>query len=453
MSRPLLWKLCGSVAAGAVALFWVVNGLALHTEQQMSFVAPEHQATLVEYAAKAETLYTAGEMAELERWLDALQQKEKTWAAVVRSQVQPMAGSTLSQQFREGFRLGRNVGWKIHLYFEQNPIMDVTFADGHTHFLITLPQRMRPGAYWQQASVLLQVVVPLLLLGLLAFMLYQYLMSPLRKLEVATRQFSEGRLDIRVGSLAGARDDELTALAGTFDRMADRIAQLIRAQRHLIADLSHELRTPLARIDTAVDWADQGLFTDDLLARVRRDCRVMRRLVEDTLTLAWLENEQPRLDTECVDLTELIDSIVDDARFEFPQHGLSVDLPDQALLYNSNHRILGQAIENVVRNGLSHQPTEAELRIALRPTLRGFTITVCDQGPGVPEPHLEAIFRPFFRHGDTPNGLSTGFGLGLALARRQIESLQGSIHAENRPGGGLRMVITLVRHRVTDGQL
>ncbi|MFP3442176.1 histidine kinase sensor domain-containing protein, partial [Pantoea sp. SIMBA_133] len=85
---------------------------------------------------------------------------EDTWAAVVRSSVQPLAGSELSGQFMEGFRLGRNVEWKIHLYFADNPIMDMTFADGHTHFLITLPQRMRPGTYLPEMKLFLKVALP-----------------------------------------------------------------------------------------------------------------------------------------------------------------------------------------------------------------------------------------------------------------------------------------------------
>lgn len=438
MNRRLLWKLCGSVAAGSVLLFWLIHGLSLHAEQRMSFIDLEHQETLLGYARQAETLYRAGDMEALEAWLKSLQAQEQTWAAVVQSELRPLAGSHLSDQFREGFRLGRNVAWKIHLYFEENPIMDVTFADGHTHFLITLPQYMRPGGNWQGTSILLQVVLPLIVLGLLCILIYQHLMSPLRQLEVATRQFSEGRLDVRVRSFLGARKDEIAALADTFDRMADRTGRLIRTQRQLIADLSHELRTPLTRVDVAIDCAEHGIAQQDLLARIRRDCALMRRLVEDTLTLAWLENEQPRLRNETLDLTELLDSILDDARFEYPDQTISVELQDRAVIYGSNHRALGQAIENVIRNALTHQPPGGELRVVLAERPDQFELRVSDQGPGVPEAQLEDIFRPFFRLETAGAG---GFGLGLALARRQLEAAGGSIEAVNRPGGGLEMIL------------
>ena len=448
MNKPLLWKLCLIIAAGAVALFWVVNLLILRTEQAMSFIAEEHQQTLQAYGKHAEHLYLSGELDELGRWLRELQEREQTWAAVVHSSVEPLAGSSLSPTFVESFRLGRNVEWKIHLYFTENPIMDVTFADSRTHFLITLPQHMRPGAYWQQANVLLQLGLPLLFLVLLSVLLYRHLMSPLRQLELATRQFSEGKLDVRVRSLLGSRKDELAALADTFDRMAERTGSLIRTQRQLIADLSHELRTPLTRIDMAVSSAEQGIEPQQALARIRRDTTLMRRLAEDALTLAWLENEKPQLDQESLDLCDLIDSILEDARFEFPDHYLRADLPDQAPLHHSSHRALGQAIENITRNALRFTPPQGEVRLQLESAANEYRLRVQDQGPGVPDAHLQNIFKPFFRLNKAHERVRGGFGLGLALAQRQVQAAGGRIAARNRPEGGLEMSIYLPLERL-----
>ena len=236
MNRRLWWKLSGTLALGTLVLFWVISFLGTTTEQQMSFIARKHQETLKDWGHTAERLYLAGDEQALARWLEQLQRDENTWAAVVRSEIQPLAGSELSSQFQEGFRLGRNVEWKIHLYFTENPIMDLTFADGHTHFLITLPQRMRPGAYLPEARLFLKAALPLTVLLALCLVIYRHLMNPVRQLELATRQFSEGNLGARARALLGNRNDELTALAETFDRMAERIGDLIQSQRRLISD-------------------------------------------------------------------------------------------------------------------------------------------------------------------------------------------------------------------------
>ncbi|MGQ4879484.1 histidine kinase sensor domain-containing protein [Billgrantia sp. LNSP4103-1] len=449
MNRRLFWKLCGPLTLGTLVLVWVVTFLGAESEQQMSFIAEHHQQTLKQWGATAEQLYHAGDEQALADWLEALQAREDTWAAVVRSDVQPLAGSTLSAQFQEGFRLGRNVEWKIHLYFTENPIMDLTFADGRTHFLVTLPQRMRPGTYLPGVKLLLKVVLPLAVLVVLAVVIYRHLMGPLRQLELATRAFSEGNLGVRVRSLLGPRDDELTALAETFDRMAERTGDLILTQRRLIADLSHELRTPLTRIDMAVSCVEEGIDTSQLLPRIRRECRLMRDLVEDALTLAWLENEQPSLDQDSLDLTDLLDSVVDDVRYEYPAHHLVSDLPAQAEISGSSHRALAQAIENVMRNACHYTPWGGHIRVCLRTDGEGYRLTIDDEGPGVAADQLERIFTPFYRTAQARDDRPDGHGLGLALARRQIEAVGGWIRAENRAEGGLRMSLWFPASRAT----
>ena len=223
--------------------------------------------------------------------------------------------------------------------------------------------------------------------------------------------------------------------------MAERTGDLILTQRRLIADLSHELRTPLTRIDMAVSCVEEGIDTQHFLPRIRHECRIMRGLVEDTLTLAWLENEKPSLDHESLDLTDLLDSILDDARYEYPDHHLQVHLPDRAELTGSSHRALAQAIENVIRNACNHTPAGGTITISLRREENGYRLVVDDEGPGVPPEHLELIFKPFFRSSVARDEKPTGHGLGLALARRQMEAAGGWIKAGNRGEGGLRMLL------------
>lgn len=441
MNRRLFWKLCLVIGLGSVLLFWIIARVAWQTEERMSFIDAEHQRTLRHYGEQAEAMYRAGDHEALARWLNTLQQQEQTWAAVVEAEVRPLAGSVLNERFYEGFGLGRDVSWKIHLYFQENPIMDLPFADGRTHFLIILPQRMRPGLNWHYAKLLLQLVVPLVLMLIVCLVLYRHLMQPLGRLEQATRQFSDGRLDVRVRSLLGSRNDELASLAETFDAMAARTGQLIIDQRQRLADMSHELRTPLTRIEMAVSLAEQDGGQRQLLERIRDDCAGMRRLVEDALTLSWLENERPELRDENLDLSELLDSILDDARFEYPDRQILCQTPDSAPLHGSSSRALGQAIENVVRNALDHTPSGGQVQISLSEEGDAWLLQVADQGPGVAEQWLERIFQPFFRGGSE----RAGFGLGLALAQRQVSATGGSIRASNRADGGLLMEIRLPR--------
>ncbi|WP_111497094.1 sensor histidine kinase [Marinobacter bohaiensis] len=445
MNRRLLWKLCGIITLGTLALFWTISLVGSETEHSMSFIDEEHQVTLQSWGRRAEALYVAGDEPALARWLDDLQRREDVWAAVVRSDIRPVAGSYLSEQFLEGFRLGRHVEWKIHLYFADNPIMDVTFADGKTHFLVTLPQRMRPGTYLPEIILAIKVGLPLIVLLIISVVLYRHLVGPLKQLEAATRQFSEGNLGVRVRALLGSRNDELASLAATFDRMAERTGELILSQRRLIADLSHELRTPLTRVEMAVSCAEEGMDSGLFLPRIRQECLLMRNLVEDALTLAWLENEKPTLDQDDLDLTDLLDAVLDNARYEFPGHRVDAGLPDEAPVSGTSARALDQALENVIRNALTHTPEAAGIRVTLQAESGGYRIDVDDEGPGLPEDQWERIFTPFFRASNAVPG--RGFGLGLALACRQVEAAGGSIRASCSPSGGLRITLWLPRER------
>ncbi|GLQ32858.1 sensor histidine kinase [Litoribrevibacter albus] len=458
-NKPLMWRLCWTIAAGTVLLFWAVDVLTKRTEHRMSYIAEEYQQELLNMGQTAESiLVNDGEQA-LARWLQALQEEEQTWAAVVSSQVIPLANGYLSDQFKEGFRLGRSVEWKIHLYFKENPIMDITFEGGefserNLHFLIQLPQRMRPGAYLQYTHLLLQIALPLILLTAVALVLYRHVMLPLQQLERATRQFSKGNYEVRVKSFLGTRNDELSALAETFDAMTAKIGSLILTQRQLIADLSHELRTPLARIDMAVDCIEHGIKTEESMQRLKKESITMRQLVEDTLTLAWLENEKPRLNEEEVDLIELLELLVEDAQFEYPDRRIDIHFPESIILPSSSHRALAQALENIIRNALKYTPAGGVVTVQVASDQDAVTVEIQDQGPGVPEQYCEDIFQPFFRveksrseqqmH-DPSAEKPGGFGLGLALARRQIEAVGGSIEAGNVPEGGLMMRIQLPR--------
>ena len=443
MKRCLLWKLSLTITLGTIALFWIIHHLILQTEQHMSFIDKQDQQQLIDYARHAEMLYLQGEDKKLADWIRYIKQQEDTWVALIRSQLTPLAGSEMDDYFVENFALGRDVSWKIHLYFAQNPIMDITFADGHTHFLIRLPQRMRPGGYWTYTSLLLQIALPMLLLAILSVVIYRHVMSPLRQLETATKQFSDGDYQVRVRDDLGKRNDEIAVLASTFDNMAERIGTQIQTQRHLTSDLSHELRTPLTRVELALSIAEQSTPDDESLQRIRDECQQMREMVEDALTLAWLENERPALRNESLDLTDLIDSIVENARFEFPGQVITLQIPETAYLQQSSDRALGHAIENILRNALSHTPKHGTVSLSLKKYPDRFDLQIDDQGPGVPREHLQNIFKPFFRLNTLTSIVHKGFGVGLALARRQVEATGGKLWAEINEHGGLTMIMQL----------
>lgn len=449
MKRSLLWKLCLVVGIGAVLLLYLVSQLSARAQEQMSYLSDEHQQQLSAYAQSAQELYIDNDLEQLAQLMRDIQQREDTWAAVVKSDLQSIAGGELGKNFYQSYGIGRGIQWKLHSWLVK-PVMEIDISERNVHFLIQLPDRMRPGIfqYMGFTHLALQLVLPLILLTAISFMLYFHINSPLRQLQIATRQFSEGRFDVRVRGLMGKRTDELAELASTFDKMAARISDLITNQRQLISDLSHELRTPLTRLDIALATLKDEHCSSSVtaIARVARESEAIRKLVEDTLTLAWLENERPSLMQEDLDLVDLLDVVVEDARFEFPDRRIESDLPESAPISHSNHRALGQALENIIRNAMRYTPPGKVVSVLLETESNAYQIHIADQGPGVPEQHLAKIFQPFYRLDSARSGDNAGFGLGLALAQRQITAIGGEVVAHNRKPRGLLMSICLPRN-------
>ncbi len=269
-----------------------------------------------------------------------------------------------------------------------------------------------------------------------------YVARPVRRLKRAFAAASEGDLSLRIGPAMGRRRDELADLGRDFDRMSERLHSLLDAQTRLLHDVSHELRSPLARLHAAIGLARQEPSRfEETMHRLEREGERMNQLVGELLTLSRLEaGVQGKV--EILELDELIAELSDDARLEAAAHHQIVAVEEcRGLRVRANPELLHRALENVVRNALKHAPDGGTIRIVSATCgERRCRISVIDPGPGVPEDELPFIFEPFRR---TRNAIGNGHGLGLAIARRVMTSIDGTISAVNLAGGGFRVDLEL----------
>lgn len=272
-----------------------------------------------------------------------------------------------------------------------------------------------------------------------------HLVKPIRHLRRAFDAVAAGRLETRVGPRMGCRRDEIAELGRDFDHMAGQLQILVCSQRRLLHDVSHELRSPLARLQAAIGLArQQPEKRDASLDRIERESGRLDALVGELLTLSRLEAGTSGAADEEIDLVELLWNIVDDARFEAEASGRRVQFGGAGeALVKARPELLHRAFDNVIRNAVKFTAEGTAIEISVERWIvpDRLIVIVADHGPGVPESDLQAIFEPFFRSG--ASAATAGFGLGLAIARRAIEAHGGSIHAQNRPNGGLRVAIVL----------
>ena len=297
----------------------------------------------------------------------------------------------------------------------------------------------------QIAGIVAAVLASLLFAALLAW----YFSRPIRALRSAFEAAAAGDLAPRFGP-APKGGDELSDLGRDFDRMSGQLRALMDGQRRLLHDVSHELRSPLARLQAAVGLAHQQPDkVANSLERIERESIRMDKLVGELLTLSRLEASSGVVRREPLDLTELVDAIVADARFEVAQASGGAQpriVVDAAapLPVEGDPDLLWSAIENVVRNAVKHGAHGGLVEVVLRAEGATALVEVRDRGPGIAPDDLPAVFEPFFRAGASRSGVD-GHGLGLAIARRVVQAHGGEIVAANRQDGGLRVTMTLPR--------
>ena len=415
-------------------------------ETRQSLIAEEHKVTLNAYAQEASLMIQNNQIDELQSWVSNLKKKEQTLVAILKTTPHWLTAGEEKEMF-DGvvdMTIGRELDYPIHLDITHNPFMKVPIPETKYNLMIQLPQRMRPGIYWKELNTAIRLGFPIFLVALICVVIYRYIILPLKSMQQATQQISQGNFDVRLDESYVNRQDELGDLSRSFNTMAQRIGILVGRQRQLIQDISHELRTPITRIKLVLD----GEEPNPSFKRVEQEVNGMQTLLEDTLTLSWLNNEDTQLVKETVDLSLLIDAICEDAEFEFSRNDITQDIPDSCVIHNSNHRALGQAVENIIRNAMKYTKAGTQIKISINKVhdeqFKSIVqIKICDWGEGIEDKYIEEIFEPFFRVDASRDKTTTGYGLGLALTKRQVEAVGGTIYATHNEPNGLCFLITL----------
>ena len=251
----------------------------------------------------------------------------------------------------------------------------------------------------------------------------------LHRLAVAAEAFGKGR-DVPDFKPQGAT--EVRQAAAAFMVMRARIQRQITQRTEMLAGVSHDLRTPLTRMKLELELLGDG---EDIQA-LKSDVVEMQQMVEGYLAFARGEgNETPQV----TDLIALLEDTVATGRRDGAQ--ISLIGPEElhvAMRKDALRRCIMNLITNAARYG-------GHVWVTVLPQQRAVEIIVDDDGPGIPEPLREAVFRPFFRLETSRNQSTGGVGLGLTIARDIMLSHGGDIALESSPQGGLRARLHLPR--------
>jgi two-component system sensor histidine kinase CpxA len=274
----------------------------------------------------------------------------------------------------------------------------------------------------------------------LFWLLARNIASPVRRLAATVNRFGAGDLAVRVHS---SRRDEIGNLSRAFDRMAERIATLLTAERRLLQDVSHELRSPLARLTFATELVRTAEDREAAVARVKKEIARLSELINALIEMTRAEGDPSLHRMAEIDLSELVRQVTED----YADSAIHLKVPPgrQRLTILGDRELLRRAFENVIQNAIRYSAAGAAVELATEPLDSAVRVSVRDRGPGVPEEALARIFEPFYRVDTSRTEATGGVGLGLAIAARAIALHHGKIWAENAQPG-LRVIIELPRN-------
>ena len=230
-----------------------------------------------------------------------------------------------------------------------------------------------------------------------------------------------------------------------------------RLRNSLLAALSHDLRTPLTVLGglaeslalTAPKLSSQQLETAQA---IQDEARRMSTMVSNLLDMARIESGEVKLNLQWQPLEEVVGAALDAARAMLQKHTVVVQLPRDLPLVKFDAVAIERVLVNLLENVSKYTPPGSTVTLSAQVSGEELSVSVADNGPGLPAGREEAVFQKFTR-GERESA-TPGVGLGLAICRAIIESHQGRISAAQRPGGGAVFTFTLPLGQppqVTDG--
>ncbi|WP_078503685.1 ATP-binding protein [Streptomyces sulphureus] len=253
---------------------------------------------------------------------------------------------------------------------------------------------------------------------------------------------AEDRRVLAAFAAQAARVLDRERLLGEAERARD-LAEGNRIRTALLAAVSHDLRTPLAAIKASVsslrsadvEWSPED--EAELLLAIEEGADRLDNLVGNLLDMSRLNTGTVAPLIRDISLEE----VVPKALGGVPEGAVRMAIAEALPLVAVDPGLLERAVANLVENAVKHSPPEKKVLVKASALADRVELRITDRGPGVPDSAKDRIFEPFQRHGDAPRG--AGVGLGLAVARGFAEAMGGTLDAEDTPGGGMTMVLTV----------
>jgi signal transduction histidine kinase len=344
----------------------------------------------------------------------------------------------------------RSTGEQI-LVSEDVELVAILYNDDYNRYVITASATDTYGL--RKLGNLLEILTGSFLLIMIIVIVTGWFyagraLRPINKMVKKVNEISASNLGVRLEE--GNGKDEISRLAGTFNKMLDRIERSFRMQKTFVANASHEIKNPLTVITSQVEVALLRDRTTEeykqTLTSVLEDVRRLNRFSKRLLDLARVDTDSLNAEFAPLRIDELIWNLLEDFRRKNPDYSVQFapELPENEglLILNGSSDLLIIALINVIENGCKFSP-DHKVIFTLHASEAGCTLTCADNGPGIPKDDAAMIFEPFYRGKNTVG--VPGHGIGLSLVKRIVSLHGGTITLDNAAGTGTVVSIFLPR--------
>ena len=237
--------------------------------------------------------------------------------------------------------------------------------------------------------------------------------------------------------------DELTPLLTAMDRSNREKEEVSNMRKEFSANVSHELKTPLTSISGYAEIMKNGLVRPEDIPkfseRIYKEARRLITLIEDIIKLSKLDEESVELEKEDVELYGLCREIVSRLTPQANLRNVQVTVQGEQVVYRGIRQILDEMIYNICENAIKYNKEGGRVIVWCGKTLNGITISVADDGIGIPEEHLDRIFERFYRVDKSHSKERGGTGLGLSIVKHGAILHGAKVQVESTIGEGTRI--------------
>ena len=230
-----------------------------------------------------------------------------------------------------------------------------------------------------------------------------------------------------------------------------------KERREFVSTVSHELRTPLTTMNSYIEALEEGVLEDKELApqfidTIHKETTRMIRMVNELMQLGKMDIKEEHYEKEFIDINKMLEQITDRFALTHPEKNFIKHIPKSPIFIEGDQDKLTQVFDNIVNNAIKYSPDGKNITVRVRQNYHHnrVSISIKDEGVGIPLVHIDKIFNRFYRVDKSRQRSMGGTGLGLALAKTIVEAHKGRIWAQSREGYGSIIFVTLPCEQIDD---